>query len=715
MSDAIERARDLFFAGLDHHNHYRYPQAEALYRQAMALVPDRVSILVNLGAVLIAQEKFAEAHALSRHVLSIEPDNSIALEHCSTCSAAIDPAGRIAHIDRQLAVQPANATLLSQRGMLLHEAGRRDEALDSLNTALAVDPSDVAAYMNRAAVLTALSRHDAAIDDYITVLRLAPDLAAAGHGFIDRILESHSPPRVDHEFDSLLIRAIETPWARPQAIEPVVIARLRQDPLIGPLLQRNTPVSKATASPDVTPILEMLARNQLLSSLLRNALVATIELERLLTRCRSELLHRIIDAPDVGRLDRDLLGFVCALAQQCFINEYVYPVSPEDRQGVDRLVARLTTFPLVPERDGAAIAAVASYLPLHMIGPGVTWLDHAWPDGLQALMRQQIREPMRERESRPSIVALTAIDDETSMKVRDQYEANPYPRWTSLPDLGVREPLEALLRRKVVSPSPIQLRPANPVRALNAGCGTGQHPIDMALRVADLDLLAIDLSLSSLAYARRKADDMAIGANLRFAQADILQMATYPERFDLIESTGVLHHLDDPAAGLAVLTGLLADGGIMRIALYSDTGRRDVVASRSYIAAKGYAAVDDDIRQCRQELMDLPDNDPRKPVTRLTDFYAMSGCRDLLFHVQEHRFSMTMIADLLAAHRLDLIGIEVTPHTLAAFRDSFPDATATLDLHKWDRFERAHPDTFSGMYVFWVRKALPPGALTASV
>src|SRR5690606_7260716 len=112
-----------------------------------------------------------------------------------------------------------------------------------------------------------------------------------------------------------------------------------------------------------------------------------------------------------------------------------------------------------------------------------------------------------------------------------------------------------------------------PVRALNAGCGTGQHPIDMALRIADLDLLAIDLSLASLAYARRKAHDMGL-ANIRFAQADILQMGGHPDRFDLIESTGVLHHLRDPEAGLAILAGLLAPGGIMRLALYSEAGRR---------------------------------------------------------------------------------------------------------------------------------------------
>ena len=52
------------------------------------------------------------------------------------------------------------------------------------------------------------------------------------------------------------------------------------------------------------------------------------------------------------------------------------------------------------------------------------------------------------------------------------------------------------------------------------------------------------------------------------------------ERFDLVESSGVLHHMEDPQEGWRILTGLVKPGGLMKIALYSEIARQDVVAAR---------------------------------------------------------------------------------------------------------------------------------------
>jgi len=41
---------------------------------------------------------------------------------------------------------------------------------------------------------------------------------------------------------------------------------------------------------------------------------------------------------------------------------------------------------------------------------------------------------------------------------------------------------------------------------------------------------------------------------------------------------------------------------------------------------------------------------------------------------------------------------------LQAYRAAHRDDTSAADLRRWDAFERAHPDTFAGMYQLWVRK-----------
>ena len=136
---------------------------------------------------------------------------------------------------------------------------------------------------------------------------------------------------------------------------------------------------------------------------------------------------------------------------------------------------------------------------------------------------------------------------------------------------------------------------------LIAGCGTGQHAIETAQRFAGARVLAIDLSLTSLAYALRKTRELGV-RNIEYAQADILKLGTIGRTFDVIESSGVLHHLADPFAGWRVLLSLLRPGGFMAVGLYSEIARADIVEARAFIAERGYGSSADDIRRCRQEL-----------------------------------------------------------------------------------------------------------------
>ena len=102
---------------------------------------------------------------------------------------------------------------------------------------------------------------------------------------------------------------------------------------------------------------------------------------------------------------------------------------------------------------------------------------------------------------------------------------------------------------------------------LIAGCGTGQHSITTAARFKSSKVLAIDLSLSSLAYAKRKTEELAI-KNIDYMQADILDLGQLNKQFDIIESVGVLHHMDNPMEGWKVLTDCLKPDGLMLIGLY---------------------------------------------------------------------------------------------------------------------------------------------------
>ena len=181
-------------------------------------------------------------------------------------------------------------------------------------------------------------------------------------------------------------------------------------------------------------------------------------------------------------------------------------------------------------------------------------------DDIQEVFTRQVYEPIQE-EKLKNFPILKEVHDKVSSKVREQYEENPYPRWVNL-GLDSR-PMSIA---KVVNEIQIKVhdQKINEVKKpeiLIAGCGTGQHAIGTAARFKSSKVLAIDLSLSSLAYAKRKTAELGI-KNIEYMQADILNLLHLNKQFDIIESSGVLHHMKEPLKGWSVLTDCLRPGGL---------------------------------------------------------------------------------------------------------------------------------------------------------
>jgi SAM-dependent methyltransferase len=324
------------------------------------------------------------------------------------------------------------------------------------------------------------------------------------------------------------------------------------------------------------------------------------------------------------------------------------------------------------------------------------------------LLAQQVEEPRSVRDCAAFIPRLTAIADGASRKVRQQYEENPYPRWVTMAPAG---------RRTTVGKSLQGLFPFTPIEGpdesrgvdiLVAGCGTGQHSIATAQRYIGGRVLAIDLSLASLCYAKHKTGGFGVD-NIEYAQADILELGSIDRMFDLVEASGVLHHLADPLSGWRMLLSRLRPNGVMKVGLYSELARRDILAARTFIAERGYRPVAADIRRCRQELMSFADGTPLKNVAT-GDFFTISGCRDLLFHAQEHRFTLPEIGAFLAQSDLTLLGLDIGGRTQLQYRTRFPGDRSMTDLGLWHVFESENPATFQGMYQFWIQKKVPPAS-----
>src|SRR6185437_3221708 len=209
---------------------------------------------------------------------------------------------------------------------------------------------------------------------------------------------------------------------------------------------------------------------------------------------------------------------------------------------------------------------------------------------------------------------------------------------------------------------------------LVAGCGTGRHALDAAQGYRGARVLAVDISLSSLAAAKRHTPPH-LADKIEFAQADILALGGLDRRFDLINSTGVLHHMERALDGWRELIKLLKPDVLMQIGRYSTYARRDVVAVREELIREG----------APHEFM------------RLNDFFTVSECRDLLFHVHERRFTIPEIKAFVDGNGLNFVGFEFSPQ-------AHHHHHAVFARNGWDAYERAEPQIFAGMYIFWVQK-----------
>jgi hypothetical protein len=88
-----------------------------------------------------------------------------------------------------------------------------------------------------------------------------------------------------------------------------------------------------------------------------------------------------------------------------------------------------------------------------------------------------------------------------------------------------------------------------------------------------------------------------------------------------------------------------------------------------------------------------------------SDFFSLSNCRDLLFHVQEHRFTLPQIKAALETLELEFLGFELRDRaTMRKFKKTHPKKWARTSLPLWHKFELKNPDTFRGMYQFWCKK-----------
>ena len=140
----------------------------------------------------------------------------------------------------------------------------------------------------------------------------------------------------------------------------------------------------------------------------------------------------------------------------------------------------------------------------------------------------------------------------------------------------------------------------------------------------------------------------------------------------------------------------------MMIGLYSELARQDIVEVRKEIASLGIGTSASEMRNFR-ELSIVSETHNVKQLSKMSDFFSLSEFRDLIFHVQEHRFTLPKIKNCLDELGLMFCGFE-NKEVISNFRKIHGNEADIYDLELWHQYEERNPRAFIGMYQFWCQK-----------
>jgi SAM-dependent methyltransferase len=225
---------------------------------------------------------------------------------------------------------------------------------------------------------------------------------------------------------------------------------------------------------------------------------------------------------------------------------------------------------------------------------------------------------------------------------------------------------------------------------LVAGCGTNQAAI-FAYRNPEARIVAVDVSQPSLDHHMFLKKTYGL-ANLDLHLLPIEDVGSLGLTFDLVVSTGVLHHLADPARGLAAIATCLRKDGVVALMLYAKYGRMGVEMMQWLFRSMGLRQDRSSIPLMQQALAALPSDHPVRAYEAIApDLQYDAGLIDTFLNARDRSYTITECIDLVRNSGLVFQDLFFkAPYSLPPVRENaFMTSVATLSEEKqWAIMER---------------------------
>ncbi len=237
-------------------------------------------------------------------------------------------------------------------------------------------------------------------------------------------------------------------------------------------------------------------------------------------------------------------------------------------------------------------------------------------------------------------------------------------------------------------------------RILDAGCGTGVSTDYLCHLNPGSDVLGIDISEGALTVARERLQRSGAAAQvsaLRQEQRSLLDLDDEGP-FDYINSVGVLHHLDQPEAGLRSLAGRLAPDGLLHLFLYADAGRWEIHRTQQALTLLDVGTGSEGLRLGRELFEILPEGNRLARHHRerwAVDCAADANFADMYLHPQETSYNLERLFRFIGTAGLHFAGFsnpEVWDPARLLQGELLERARALPQQQQWLLMEQLDPD-----------------------
>lgn len=237
---------------------------------------------------------------------------------------------------------------------------------------------------------------------------------------------------------------------------------------------------------------------------------------------------------------------------------------------------------------------------------------------------------------------------------------------------------------------------------LIAGCGTFQAA-HFAFMNRSAKVVGIDVSQTALNHQQYLKDKHGL-ENLELHRLPIEEVSALDSGFDLIVSSGVLHHMADPLAGLTALAGCLRADGALGVMLYAKYGRIGVEILESVFRDLGLSQDEASVQMVKEVVATAPAEHPvRSYLQRARDMQSDGALVDAFLHARARSYTVAECLDLVSAAGLAFQGwfhkTPYYPHNLVAPVNGFQTLLNELpDTKLWSVMERLQ--TGNGTHFF---------------